>query len=67
MSEHDHEALRGFVRDAGAIGHADARAMLAALVKRTGASDYELLLAALDVVRELIAVLRKTRDACGPA
>ena len=54
------EALCGFVRDACAINHADAAAMRAALVKRTGASDRELLLAALDVLRELTAAQRET-------
>ena len=56
----DHEALCGFVRDACAVNHADAAAMLAALIKRTGASDRELLLAALDVLRELTAAQRET-------
>lgn len=60
-------SLCGFVRDASAVSHADAAAMLASLVKRTRASDRELLLAALDVVRELTVALRKARDACGPA
>ena len=59
-SDSDHEALCGFVRDACAVNYADAAAMLAALIKRTGASDRELLLAALDVLRELTAAQRET-------
>ena len=63
----DNEALRGFIRDACAIRHADAAAMLAAVRKRTSASDRELVLAAYDVLREQAAALRRAGDACGPA
>ena len=53
-------SLCGFVRDACAINYAGAAEMRAALVRRTGASDYELLLAALDVLREMTTALRET-------
>jgi hypothetical protein len=61
----DREALRGFVRDVLAVSYADAAAVRTALIGRTGATSIELLLAAIDVLREQAAALGKARTACG--
>ena len=59
---HDREALVGFIGDATHINYADAAQMLAAVIQRTGASDRQLALAALELLRELTVTRRATGD-----
>lgn len=67
MSEHDRSSLAGVLRDHLGVAYADAEALAAAVARRVpAASDREWLLAALELLREQAAALRKARAATDP-